>query len=39
MQRQLDAHVADFGKENKDEVDTVPSNTGEGVLLYFDPKR
>ena len=39
MQRQLDAHVADFGKDNKDEVDTVPSNTGEGVLLNFDPKR
>jgi hypothetical protein len=39
MQRRLDAHVAAFGERNKDKIVAVPSNTGQGVHLYFDPER
>jgi len=39
MQRRLDAHVAAFGEQNKDKIVAVPSNTGQGVHLYFDPER
>jgi hypothetical protein len=39
MQRRLDAHVAAFGEQNRDKIVAVPSNTGEGVHLYFDPER
>jgi hypothetical protein len=38
MQRRLDAHVAAFGEQNKDKIVAVPSNTGQGVHLYFDPE-
>ncbi|KAN0111382.1 hypothetical protein V8E52_008538 [Russula decolorans] len=31
MQRQLNAHVAAFGEQNKDKIVAVPSNTGQGV--------
>jgi hypothetical protein len=39
MQRRLDAHVAAFGEQNRDKIVAVPSNTGQGVHLYFDPER
>ena len=39
MQRRLDAHVAAFGEQNRDKIIALPSNTGQGVHLYFDPER
>lgn len=39
MQRRLDAHVAAFGEQNRDKIVAVPSSTGQGVHLYFDPER
>lgn len=39
MQRRLDAHVAAFGEQNRDRIVAVPSSTGQGVHLYFDPER
>jgi hypothetical protein len=39
MQRRLDSHVAAFGEQNRDKIVAVPSNTGQGVHLYFDPER
>jgi hypothetical protein len=39
MQRRLNAHVAAFGEQNRDRIVAVPSNTGQGVHLYFDPER
>ena len=39
MQRRLDAHVAAFGEQNRDKIVAVPSNTGQGVHLYFDSER
>jgi hypothetical protein len=39
MQRRLDAHVAAYGEQNRDKIVAVPSNTGQGVHLYFDPER
>src|SRR6267154_4602606 len=39
MQKRLDAHVAAFGEQNRDKIVAVPSNTGQGVHLYFDPER
>jgi hypothetical protein len=39
MQRRLDTHVAAFGEQNRDKIVAVPSNTGQGVHLYFDPER
>lgn len=39
MQRRLEAHVAAFGEQNRDKIVAVPSNTGQGVHLYFDPER
>jgi hypothetical protein len=39
MQRRLDAHVAAFGEQNRNKIVAVPSNTGQGVHLYFDPER
>ena len=39
VQRRLKAHVAAFGPRNRDKIVAVPSNTGQGVHLYFDPRR
>lgn len=39
IQRRLETHVAAFGEHNRDKIVAVPSNTGEGVHLYFDPER
>jgi hypothetical protein len=39
MQRRLNSHVAAFGEQNRDKIVAVPSNTGQGVHLYFDPER
>jgi hypothetical protein len=38
MQRQLEAHVA-VGEQNRDKIVAVPSETGQGVHLFFDPER
>jgi hypothetical protein len=39
MQRRIDAHVAAFGEQNRDKIIAVPSETGQGVHLFFDPER
>jgi hypothetical protein len=39
LQRRLNSHVAAFGEQNRDKIVAVPSNTGQGVHLYFDPER
>jgi hypothetical protein len=39
VQRRLNAHVAAFGSRNRDKIVAVPSKTGQGVHLYFDPER
>ena len=39
MPRRLDAHVAAFGEQNEDKTVAVPSNTGQGSHLHFDPER
>ena len=39
MQKRIEAHVAAFGEQNRDKIVAVPSNTGEGVHIYFDPER
>lgn len=39
MQRRLETHVAALGEQNRDKIVAVPSNTGQGVHLYFDPER
>lgn len=39
LQRRLNAHVAAFGPQNQDKIIAKPSETGQGVHLYFDPER
>lgn len=39
MQRRLEAHVAAFGEQNRDKIVAKPSETGQGVHLFFDPER
>ena len=39
VQSRLDACVAAYGEQNRDKILAVPSNTGQGVHLYFDPER
>src|SRR6266850_2768404 len=39
MQRRLDVHVAAFGEQNRDKIVAMPSETGQGVHLFFDPER
>jgi len=39
MQRRIDAHVAAFGEQNREKIVAVPSETGKGVHLFFDPER
>ena len=39
MQRQLNTDVAAFGEQNKDKIVAVPSKTGQGVHVHFEPER
>src|SRR5260221_5605751 len=39
VQRRIDDHVAAFGEQNRDKIVAVPSETGQGVHLFFDPER
>ncbi|KAF8480493.1 hypothetical protein DFH94DRAFT_743474 [Russula ochroleuca] len=39
LQRRLNAHVAAFGEQNWDKITAMPSKTGQGVHLHFDPER
>ena len=39
MEKRLNAYVAAFGEENKDNIVAAPSETGEGIRLVFDRER
>ena len=39
VQRRIEDHVAAFGEQNRDKIVAVPSETVQGVHLFFDPER
>ncbi|KAN0129668.1 hypothetical protein V8E53_012488 [Lactarius tabidus] len=39
MEKRLNAYVAAFGEENKNNITAAPSETGEGIHLVFDRER